>query len=256
MRKFILYCTLGCLLMFGCSNDEDLIDKESYVSLFLRMQHSWDGESITLSDLNTIKYENANGEKMSVERLRYLISDVTLEKEDGTFIALEDYYLIDVSKEETMVFEISDSIPPDTYKNISFTFGFDNEDNLSGVYPDLNAALWNVPEMLGGGYHFMQLEGKFLDESQEEIGYQYHAIKAVDISGDEPVFQDTFFTVDLGSVTIEGEEELQVSMDVSEWFNNPVQWDLNELHSMMMPNFDAQVMMFHNGQNVFALKGD
>ncbi|MBC6997463.1 MbnP family protein [Cytophaga sp. FL35] len=256
MRKFILYCTLGCLLMFGCSNDEDLIDEEANVSVSLKMQHSWDGETIAMTDLNTIKYENANGEKMSIERLRYLISDVTLEKQDGTIVELKDYYLVDITKEETLVIEISDSIPPDTYNNISFTFGFDNEDNLSGIYPDLNTALWNVPEMLGGGYHFMQLEGKFINESQVETGYQYHAIKAVDNSGDEPVFQDTFFTVNLGPVTIRGQEELKLSMDVSEWFKNPVQWNLNELHSMMMPNFDAQVMMFHNGQNVFSLVED
>ena len=43
-------------------------------------------------------------------------------------------------------------------------------------------------------------------------------------------------------------------MNIAEWFKNPNTWDLNVLNNMLMPNFNAQIMMFENGQNVFSLK--
>ena len=43
-------------------------------------------------------------------------------------------------------------------------------------------------------------------------------------------------------------------MNVAEWFKNPNEWDLNALHSFLMPNFNAQIMMSENGQlDVFSI---
>ena len=50
---------------------------------------------------------------------------------------------------------------------IEFVFGFKNEQNIPSAYPDLNAASWNVPMQLGGGYHYMQFDGKFINNIDE-----------------------------------------------------------------------------------------
>jgi len=99
----------------------------------------------------------------------------------------------------------------------------------------------------------MQLEGKFIATTDSETGYQYHAIRAVDMLGEELNFEDTFFTVDLGAVEIRDNTTIEIIMDIAEWFKNPIKWNLNELHSMMMPNFEAQKMIFQNGKSVFSL---
>ena len=88
-----------------------------------------------------------------------------------------------------------------------FTFGLDNEDNAEN-YLDLNSANFNVPDMLGGGYHYMQFDGKFINSNMMEQGFNYHAIRAVDNSGANPSFpQDTFFTIALGAITITNDVE-------------------------------------------------
>jgi hypothetical protein len=108
--------------------------------------------------------------------------------------------------------------------------------------------------MLGGGYHYMQLEGKFIDDTTTETGYAYHAIRAVDDPGANPTFpQDTFFTVNLGMIEITDNIEIEVKMNIAEWFKNPNLWDLNDFSQMLMPNSTAQIMMYENGQNVFNL---
>jgi len=41
-------------------------------------------------------------------------------------------------------------------------------------------------------------------------------------------------------------------MNIAEWFKNPYTWDLNELNTVLMPNFEAQLLMSQNGKSVFS----
>jgi len=253
MIKNSMLLLLICAFFCSCQKDnDDELDAES-AKVALTFSHHWDDTIVETSDFNTIQYQNENGEQMSVERLRYLVSNFTFERSDGETISINGYNLVDLTKGTGLSDALPDSIPIGNYTNVSFIFGFDNEDNLDGAYPDLNSVLWNVPEMLGGGYHYMQLEGKFVDSTETETGYQYHAIRAVDTSGENLVFEDTFFTVDLGAIEIGESTSIEINMNIAEWFKNPVRWDLNELHSMMMPNFEAQKMISQNGKSVFSL---
>ncbi len=239
-----------CIAFMSCTSDkEDTINK---VSATFNFSHDWDGTNVSNLDFNTIKFTNANGEELSVEKLRYLISNITFHNSTGEDLKIYAYKLVDVTNNANISFILPEDIPSGTYSNVSFTFGFDNDDNYQN-YVDLNSASWNVPMMLGGGYHFMQLEGKFVDNGGAETGYAYHTIRAVDNSGAELVFQDTFFKVNLGEVVISNDATLEIKMNIAEWFKNPNQWDLNVLGSMLMPNFNAQVMMRANGQSVFSL---
>lgn len=253
MKKKIALLLLASIFLYACSNDDDDAKQaDATASVTLNFTHHWNDNEVTGNDFNTIQYENENGEQMSIERLRYLVSNITFESSSGETIRIDGYNLVDLTNNTDLIYLLPDSIQVGNY-NVSFTFGFDNEDNKNGAYPDLNSVLWNVPEMLGGGYHYMQLEGKFIDDTDAQTGYQYHAIRAVDMSGEELKFEDTFFTVDLGAIEIRDNTGIEIKMDIAEWFKNPIKWNLNELHSMMMPNFEAQKMISHNGNNAFKL---
>ncbi|MGC6431884.1 MAG: MbnP family protein [Jejuia sp.] len=250
MRKIFIYATL-IILCAACESESEVAASRANVSF--NFSHSWHGEMITKNDLNTIKFRNENGELLSIERLRYLISNITFTTSNNEILVLSGYNLVDFVNEENLIFIPSGTIPSGNYSNVSFTFGFNNEDNYNN-YPDLNSASWSVPAQLGGGYHYMQLEGRFIDNTSTETGYAYHAIRAVDNSGAELQFQDTFFKVNLGAVEITNNTIINVEMDVAEWFKNPNTWDLNVLNTTLMPNFEAQIDMFENGQSVFNLK--
>ncbi len=250
MKKIVLILTTA-LLLTNCESSSDT-DGTVQTSITFNFTHSWDDTAVSVDDFNTIKFINANTDELSIERLRYLISKVTFTTSNNETLRLGGYNLVDLTNSESLAFTPTGVLSEGTY-NISFTFGFDNDDNANN-YQDLNSASWNVPAQLGGGYHYMQLEGKFIDNTASETGYAYHAIRAVDNSGSSPVFQDTFFEVDLGKVTITNNATINVDMNIAEWFKTPNTWDLNVLNNMLMPNFDAQVLMFENGQNVFSLK--
>ncbi len=234
----------------SCNKDKDV----SQVQITFKFSHNWDGTAVSNANFNSIIYTNANGEDLSITKLRYLISKITFEKSSGETFILDGYNLVDVTNNTNQSFTTITTIPDGDYSKVSFTFGFDNDDNYNENYIDLNSASWNVPELLGGGYHYMQLEGKFIDNTTTETGYAYHTIRAVDNSGATQVFQDTFFEVDLGAVNITNNATFNIEMNIAEWFKNPNTWDLNVLNQMLMPNSSAQIMMYENGQNVFNLE--
>ena len=253
--KKIVYILVFASVLLACTEDnDDNIKANNNVSATFNFSHEWDGTPVTNANFNTIQYTNANGEEMSVEKLRYLISKITLTHINGTEYVIDGYNLVDVTAGSNMVFEPDFQLPKGGYSNVKFTFGFNNTDNYDTNYPDLNSASWNVPDMLGGGYHFMQLEGRFINSSAAEMGYAYHAIRAVDTSNaPDLLFQDTFFEVDLGGIVVSNTINIEIKMNIAEWFKNPNQWDLNILNNMMMPNFNAQVMIHDNVQGVFSL---
>jgi hypothetical protein len=255
IRRILKFGGLVVLLIFtsaSCSdsNDEQISTQATPTFNFI---HDWDSQSVTSSDFNNIQFTNENGEMLSIERLRYVISDFTFRTAAGEELVLDDYNLVDLTNSNGLSYTIENQIPVGNYTNVSFTFGLDNEDNAEN-YIDLNSASFNVPDMLGGGYHYMQFDGKYLDTNANEQGFNYHAIRAVDNPGANPTFpQDTFFTVNLGAITITNSTEIEVKVNLAEWFKSPNRWDLNELNQMLMPNSSAQIKMFENGQSVFSL---
>lgn len=252
--KKILFILIIIITAWSCGddNDDNLVIKTNVNATF-KFTHNWDGTNVTNADFYAVQYTNANGEQMSIEKLRYLISNITFHHENGTEYVIDGHNLVDVTTNTNTTYDPAFQLPKGTYTDVTFTFGFNNDDNYGVNYPDLNTALWNVPEMMGGGYHYMQLEGKFINSLAVETGYAYHTIRAVDMSNaPDLLFQDTFFDVSLGSLTITNNVDIEIQMNIAEWFKNPNQWDLNVLNNMMMPNFNAQVMMYDNGQTVFS----
>jgi hypothetical protein len=239
MKNILTFLCVSIFIFSSCSSEDENIN------ITLNFTHNWDGVAITDKDLNELKFKNAKGQKVSIENLRYLISNISL-------MDAENYHLINFSENSGTSFNIS-NLTNGTYA-LSFRFGFSDEDNIDGVYQDLNSVSFNVPEMLGGGYHYMQFDGKYLDNNDQEAGFNYHTIRAVvKNEQDELKFEDTSFEVNLGSVIIRNNTEIEIKMNLAEWFKNPNTWNLNKLNTVLMPNATAQKMMSANGKSVFTL---
>ncbi len=241
MQKIIALLLLTLLLFCSCNKEEENL------TVTLKFTQNWNGVLLTNQDFNTFKFTTANGENISIERLRYLISNISLVEESEN-----NHFLIDVGENSGNLITISD-VYPGNYK-LKFTFGLTDLENTDGSYPDLNSANFNVPGMLGGGYHYMQFDGKYKDTNNLDANFNYHVIRAVDRT--EPMnlkFEDTSFTVNLGSIEIKNNATIEITMNIAEWFTNPNTWDLNTLNTVLMPNFEAQKQMSANGKTVFRL---
>lgn len=229
----------------GCNNDDDTSKKNG--TLAINFTHNWDDVEVSASDLNDLKFTTANNDLISIVKLRYLISNIILQNSEGENIELDGYFLVDLNN-NNLTGSIA-NVPAGNYTNISFTFGFNEEDNIDGAYLDLNSTLWNWPEMLGGGYHFMQFEGRY-NTNSDESPFAYHMGTArVDIGQ----FEQNFFNTSIGNLTLNNNSTIEIKMNIAQWFKNPNTWDLNTLNIDLMPNYEAQKMMNQNGLSVFSV---
>ena len=251
MKKIALFLAIAVgIVTVSCKNDDDTTTSTPDVTVNFNFTHNWDGDNITNADFETTEYINAFGTTQTISKLDYLISDITFTNSEGLAFTAGDYNLVSARAATNTSFTPNIEIPAGEY-TVSFTFGFNDEDNIDGEYADLTSANWGVPTTLGGGYHYMRLEGKFDDGSPTPANYAYHAIRAFNMNTSTTT--DTSFEVSLGQITIGESTEVEVKMDVSEWFKNPNTWNLNELNSALMMNYDAQIMMSENGVSVFSL---
>ena len=222
----------------------------------LSFEHNFDGSVVSSSSFNQLVYSNQAGNTLSVEHLEYLVSNIKLYKSNGDSIVFSDYNLSNLSDVNSLSFELSDHIEEGSYTGIGFDFGFNSSNNISGSYTDLNASNWSWPEMLGGGYHNMKLEGKFIDTNTDTISYAYHMGRAREITPTDTTFHDNYAFIKLNtSFTIENDASISIDMNIAEWFKNPNTWDLNSYNNMLMPNYTAQTMMKDNSSNVFSWGG-
>ena len=244
MRKKYCLLVLILILVTRCSEEKECCVQPQF-TITLNFTHHWNGLKITPKDFNELKFTNENGERLSIERLRYLISNISL-------INGKNYHLIDVGENSGTSITIPE-LTDESYA-LSFKFGLSDEDNTDGTYQDLNSVSFSVPGVLGGGYHFMQFDGKYIDNNKEATGFNYHTIKAVDTTDpDNLKFEDTSFEVNLGTIEVANNPKMEIKMNLAEWFKNPNTWNLNELNTVLMPNFEAQKMMRANGDSVFSL---
>ena len=154
----------------------DTITAHEGSHVMIKMDHNYNGNSFMPSDFDTLKFTNDKGTKHSVTKLQYLVSDFVMYKADGDSIVVEGYNLVDFTNTNSFAYSFPTElhIPNGDYTGIGFTWGFDEADNTSGSYADLNAASWSWPAMIGGGYHFMKFEGKFIDSNTDTTAFAFH----------------------------------------------------------------------------------
>lgn len=239
------------------NNNCEICNTSGEQSITFNFTHNYDLAAVTASDFGTIKYTNSFGNQHSITKLRYLISDIALHTANGDSVLIQGYNFVDLGAGTGLTYTPSQKIPDGVYSSVSFTWGFDSVDNVTGAYTDLNAASWSWPMMLGGGYHYMQFEGMFIDDTAATRGFAYHNGIAREITPTpDTIYHNNSFRVKMSAPSTFGVNKdimttIELQMNIAEWFKNPYQWDLNVYGPMLMPNYNAQVLMNQNGRSVF-----
>lgn len=278
---FFLFTTI--VLAFSCSsNDQEF---EDTTSITINFSHFWDEDEITEDDYGTIKFINESFNELSINNISYVISDMYLENSSGTVISLKDFLYINPRETQNITYSTTNLLIEDTY-TLFFRFGLADEDNVSNTIAVLDDENFNLDENYGGGYYFMQLDGTFINSDEIIADYEYYMIRATriiepdtstisdsstvtdtntvtdtDTIADTTTTEtatsttvDTSFLVDVGDFTLEGKSAIvNVKVDLSQWFTDTNDWDLNEFNTMLLDNFEAQIDMEQNGDSVFSI---
>ena len=204
--------------------------------------------------IDSLCYTNEAGNRFLVTEIQWFISNITLVSEQGDEYVLAKVFYIDTNIPESQRL-ITTTVPCQKYISMRFTFGLDQEDNITGFFsnPPESNMFW--PDPLGGGYHYMKLNGKYIDKSDHLAPMNIHL--GIGQNEDQTVFYQNYFTVEL-PLDLDLEENatnvLYLDMNIDNWFRNPHTYDIATFGSAIMQNQEAQQMLKENGNDVFSIK--
>jgi len=216
----------------------------------LLLDHRVGSEPVVLHD---IRYTNAAGNHYRIDDLRYYLSDVAFVRADGSQHATSAVHLRDEAVADTREWSFDD-VPYGDYTAVRFLFGLDDAhnrpDGLTVTTANLNMQ-W--PAQLGGGYHYMQLDGAF-DDGAVVDPWQAH-VGRLQRENVDPQPLETHFEVELPlSLHVDGTvTTVQIQMDVNGWFAFPNLYDFATYGGMVMDNPVVQQALSENGPHAFSL---
>ena len=213
---------------------------------------------------DSLCYVNEAGNVFLITEVQWFLSNIELKNDACDWVLLRQLGLSD-TLDASRVFYIDTNIPESKslhsspvnvghYNTIRFTFGLDETDNRTGLFinPPESEMFW--PDLLGGGYHYMKLNGKYINDEGHLAPLAIH----LGIGQNEACteFYQNYFIVELPidfNVRANAENQLDLTMIIDNWFRNPHTYDFNVWGSHIMQNQEAQRILIGNGKNVFKI---
>lgn len=194
---------------------------------------------------DTMLYQNAAGNPFSVSRLYYYISGISFYNQDRLMYRSTDIFYIDAARSENKM--LLKGVPATEYTSVTLLIGLAADTNKTGTLPDLIENLnmaW--PDEMGGGYHFMKLEGHYLNTSNVKKGFTVHLGTNPALVRHQPISKT--FTVAVGQ-----NAALNLEMNIKEWFVNPYAYNFNTDGNYTMGVASLMQLISNNGKDVFTL---
>jgi hypothetical protein len=259
MKKFVLLIAGSLMILFFITCNDDNPEKGS---LTFHFQELADYNPLVV---DSMKYTNEAGNEYLITEVQFFISNLKIHYQDGlTYSVAQDegIHYVDSDIPETHTWEILEEVPVGTIDSISFTFGMNEDDNISGRFADPPESYLFWPDELGGGYHYMKLNGKWLTTNSDISPFNFHLGigQTYDTTGQVTGFIHNHFRVNcflaiyssyIAMVEADKMNHLAIGMDITSWFTTPHTWDFDNMGGMMMQNQEAQEMAAENGFDVF-----
>ena len=231
--------SLPALLLAGCPTGDTAPIPDVFHLSFT--QHA-DGAAVSLD--NETPFTNAAGHAFGVTTLIYFVSDVEL-VQDADVVPLAGAHHVDVGAGTGLQLVPEDPPEDGRYDSVRFVFGLDAERNVTGAFPERPEALMEWPTTMGGGYHYMQLEGRWMDGDS----VRSYALHTGPLGG-----VDRSIAVELdGPFEVADDQPIELAMNVLAWMESPHVIDLSDpaVSGGVMGNEDVQRLLFENGADVW-----
>lgn len=254
MNKTILCFFCFLFLLPSCRKNQP----EKPASIQLTIRHSVEGNLLVV---DTMRYVNAAGNPFLITEIQWFLSHLALQKSDGSLEPLADdegIYYLDTDLSDTWTIHSSRPINPGVYTGLKFVFGLNQTDNTSGrfVNPPESFMFW--PEQLGGGYHYMKLNGKWRRPDGLIAPFNFHLGigQVYDSITDAVRFVQNYFEVELPcnlQLKPEKQTSVELEMKVEQWFSARHPYDFNFWGGHIMQNQAAMQQACENGKYAFAI---
>lgn len=234
------------LILVSCGKDEIKSVAPTFV-----FKHNVNDSALQRGVMN---YTNLAGNLYQVDELQYFISEITLKTADGQLIGIKSesaIHYVDLDVPASLTWNPKDQIPAGNYTSISFVFGINESKNKTGLYvnPPERDMFW--PDLMGGGYHYMKMNGKWKAAGDVITPFNFHL--GIGMNMDKTEFYQNCFTVTIPLNIHTGSfaNIFTITMNIEKWFEAPNVWDWNIIGGQIMMNQAAMHKACENGVNAF-----
>jgi len=211
---------------------------------------------------NKLIYNNLSGNKYMLKELQYFVSDIKLQRKDGTIIPLnlsKNIHYVDNDLPATLSWALPSLKVNDTCYSISFRFGLSKQNNRSFLFRNRPENLMAWPDMMGGGYHYMKMNLKYIDKDKQLSNFNCHLGPYMTNNTDTSSVVDNSFEVTLTPPTPiiilpVNTTDIQLQMNINKWFDGKFRMDMNQYPDGIMDNETAMQQFCNNGAKAFTIK--
>ncbi len=234
------YMMIAVLIIMAFASCKKKVEKK-YSQLKFDLNYKVDNLPLVK---DTISYLNNAGDLYSVTRLEYYISDIVIHNANGDDYKSEQIQYVNAFTQSTNQLVLQ-AVPEGTYTSISFKIGLTAAKNISNTLTNttenINMA-W--PDMMGGGYHFLKLEGH-IATAAGDMGYAMHLGTAVGLV-DCTITKDIVLNTEVSTYNM--------TMNINEWYRSPNLYSLyvDGNHTMSSPELMTKIAA--NGHDVFTIQ--
>ena len=226
----ISVCLMAFVFLLSSSfQNKKNAKKSSFATVKITFNNTVKSSKIALFDS---LYTNPFGEKYSINKFRYYVSNISLKSGEKDFND-KKYYLVDESNIESQ--SIFLSVPQGNYFSINFLLGVDSLHNVSGAQ---TGALDPTKDMFwtwNTGYVMAKLEGNSPSSTLVNHKYEFHVggfsgkykvLKQIHL--DFPENKSIQFLKDKTT-------EIVINADVNAWWQNPNEIKIEEHANITAP---------------------
>lgn len=234
---------ISLLVLVSCTKDEEeTTDELPTVEISVGVSHEVDGASLVF---NEIRYANKAGNPWGVTRYEYYLSDFAFQKSNGDWYKPSFAPVLINGQDPTTHSFVIPNVKQGEYTGFSFMVGVYEEMNYTGSLEN-NLANLNMawPPSLNGGYHHLKFEGNYVDDMSDTAGFTVHMGNIGMQSVNE--FLNTPMSINSSSTN-----DITLTMNLNEWFDNPHLYDFNIDGNYTMAIDSLMEKVSDNGQNCF-----
>ena len=184
----------------------------SAATLQIQINSQVNGENLQPA---SFRYHTSAGENFSIARVSYFVSDLTLQRADGSWLELSNQVAwLDLGENRDSFW--LDNLPSGDYQTVRFSIGLIprlNHENItnfpagSALNPDVNGLYWGW----NGGFIFLAVEGLWRNSAGEMDGWAYHLARDTNCT---PVSLAT-------SLYLTNQTKLELDFDLGTLLNAP-----------------------------------
>lgn len=221
MNKKFFYLFLLIPLLHACKKDDpdpkndDNNGGQTNPALTVKMDAYWENDPLSWM----VEYITAATDTIRFDKIKFILSDVTLEKTNGELVTIPGSYAFLDLKNGRDSFILKD-VPKGDYKSFRFAVGLDSATNHSNpanwdldhpLNPSLNDMHWGW----AGGYIFNVLEG-YWRKNGVTAGFSFHVA----------LLRNARVHTFIQNFSIDGNKRIRLKLKADKYFNNVITYSL------------------------------